>query len=107
LLANPANLTVLYLSLGLLLLSSGEFVGMVTDGPTNKIKLKTFHCEIINNHASLSAETNSYKEMSIITQVTVQMVNDNFRKIKTEVTNIIENEIERILNKPRLENLAK
>jgi len=29
-------------------LSSGEFVGMVADDPTQKIKLKTFHCEILN-----------------------------------------------------------
>ena len=29
-------------------LSSGEFVGMVADDPTNKIKLKVFHSEIVN-----------------------------------------------------------
>jgi hypothetical protein len=28
-------------------LSSGEFVGMVADDPEQKIKLKTFHCEIL------------------------------------------------------------
>ncbi len=39
-------------------LSSGEFVGMVADDPTNKIKLKTFHCEVLNDHAQLSADAN-------------------------------------------------
>jgi type IV secretory pathway TraG/TraD family ATPase VirD4 len=28
-------------------LSSGEFVGMVADDPDQKIKLKVFHCEIV------------------------------------------------------------
>ena len=28
-------------------LSSGEFVGMVADDPDQKIKLKVFHCEIM------------------------------------------------------------
>lgn len=31
-------------------LSSGEFVGMVVDDPTNKVELKTFHSDIINDH---------------------------------------------------------
>lgn len=84
-------------------LSSGEFVGMVADDPANKIKLKTFHCEIINNHELLQAEVNSFKNLPMIHEVTTQMVNDNFRRIKIEVTEMIENEIERILNTPGLD----
>ncbi len=34
-------------------LSSGEFVGMVADDPQQKIELKAFHCEILNNHEAL------------------------------------------------------
>ena len=34
-------------------LSSGEFVGMVADDPDQKIKLKTFNCEILNDHDAL------------------------------------------------------
>ena len=30
-------------------LSSGEFVGLVADNPDEKIKLKMFHAEIIND----------------------------------------------------------
>ena len=37
-------------------LSSGEFVGMVADDPDCKIELKSFHCEIQNNHQSLKLE---------------------------------------------------
>ncbi|RYE54840.1 MAG: hypothetical protein EOP48_11445 [Sphingobacteriales bacterium] len=37
-------------------LSSGEFVGAVADNPEEKIELKTFHCEIINNHEEIKRE---------------------------------------------------
>jgi len=88
-------------------LSSGEFVGMVADDPSNKIKLKTFHCEIIITHELLKAKTNSYNDLPEIFQVTLQIVNENFRRIKSEVTEIIEQKIERILNTPGLENIKK
>lgn len=87
-------------------LSSGEFVGMVADDPLQKIKLKTFHCEILNNHDQLANETNSYKELPVINTVEAQMVNENFRLIKKEVGEIIETEIERILNTPGLDRVG-
>lgn len=86
-------------------LSSGEFVGMIADDPMNKIKLKTFHGEILNDHLQLQNETNSYKNLPVVNQVSYQMVNDNFIMIKKEVAEIIETEIERILNTPGLEYL--
>jgi TraM recognition site of TraD and TraG len=79
-------------------LSSGEFVGMVADDPTQKIKLKTFHCEILNNHEELKAEADGYKELPVIKEVTSSMINENYLLIKKEVGEIIEGEIERILN---------
>jgi hypothetical protein len=78
---------------------------MVADDPTNKIKLKTFHCEIINNHELLKQETDSYKELPVITQVNTKMVMENFHRIKSEITDLISSEIERILNTPGLQTL--
>ena len=37
-------------------LSSGEFVGFVADNPEEKIKLKIFHTEIINDAEKLNKE---------------------------------------------------
>ena len=37
-------------------LSSGEFVGLVGDNPDEKIKLKMFHAEIINDADKLNEE---------------------------------------------------
>lgn len=88
-------------------LSSGEFVGMVADDPTNKIKLKTFHSEIINNHEELKLEAEYYKDLPVIDQVSAQMVNENFRSIKKEVAELVETEIERILNTPGLDRIVK
>ena len=85
-------------------LSSGEFVGMVADDPGQKIKLKTFHCEILNNHESLKKEKDSYKELPIVRTITSKMVTENYFKIKQEVTELIEMEIEILLNTPGANN---
>lgn len=88
-------------------LSSGEFVGMVADDPMNKIKLKTFHCEIVNDHDQMKREADNQKSIREISCVTSQMVNDNFKRIKKEIIEIIEIEIERILNTPGLTHISK
>ena len=86
-------------------LSSGEFVGMVADDPDNKIKLKIFHSEILNDHQQLKSETANYKELPILNKVNATMVNENYMRIKKEVTEIIENEVKRILNTPGMDVL--
>lgn len=85
-------------------LSSGEFVGMVADDPGEKIKLKTFHCEILNDHEALKKEKNSYKELPIVRTITSRMVTENYFKIKQEITELIEMEIEILLNTPGTNN---
>jgi type IV secretory pathway TraG/TraD family ATPase VirD4 len=86
-------------------LSSGEFVGMVADDPDTKIKLKTFHCEIINDREALKKEEENNKELPLISNVTQQMIMENYYKIKGEVENLIETEIEILLNTPGEEHL--
>ena len=86
-------------------LSSGEFVGMIADDPDTKIKLKTFHCEIINDREALKREEENYKELPLISNVTQQMIMENYYKVKSEVENLIETEIEILLNTPGEEHL--
>ncbi len=86
-------------------LSSGEFVGMVADDPTEKIELKAFCCEIINDHNQLKKETTSFKDLEIVSEVDQQLINDNYLRIKKDIAAIIENEMERIMNTPGLEDL--
>ena len=71
----------------------------------NEIKLKTFHCEVINDRDALKSEEENYKELPVITNVTQQMIMENYYKIKREVENLIETEIEILLNTPGEEHL--
>jgi len=78
-------------------LSSGEFVGMVADDPDEKIKLKTFHCEIVNNHKALADEARHYKEFNPKSEIHPKSINANYLRIKREVAELIETEVERLL----------
>jgi len=87
-------------------LSSGEFVGMVADDPDCKIDLKTFHCEILNDHAVLKKEQDSYKDIQAIRKLDNTMVQRNYLQIKQDVQDIIQSEMERLLNDPGLTHLV-
>jgi hypothetical protein len=81
-------------------LSSGEFVGMVADDPDPKIKLKTFHSEIVNNSEVLRNEQTAFKPLPIRSSVNQEMVMETYFLIKQEVATIIDSEIEILLNTP-------
>ena len=87
-------------------LSSGEFVGMVADDPDCKIDLKTFHCEILNDHAALKKEQEAYKDIQVIRKLDNTMVQRNYLQIKQDVQDIIHSEMERLLNDPGLNHLV-
>ena len=86
-------------------LSSGEFVGMVADDPDCKIELKTFHCELLNDHGALKKEQNNYKDIAVIRKLDNSMVQRNYLKVKQDIQDIIHSEMERLLNDPGLEHL--
>lgn len=86
-------------------LSSGEFVGMVADDPYQKIKLKSFHCEILNDKNALQFEEKHFKELPIISKITPEMVMKTYYRIKKDIQELIETEIEILLNTPGKENL--
>jgi hypothetical protein len=77
-------------------LSSGEFVGLVADNPDEKIKLKMFHAEIVNDHNKLNAEVKSFKSIPIVTNVIAQQVMDNFYQVKMDVKSLIAKEVKRL-----------
>ena len=77
-------------------LSSGEFVGMVADDPLEKIKLKMFHSEIINDHEKLNAEVSNYRDIPAVTNVTQQQVLDNYYQVKMDIKKLIGEEVGRL-----------
>jgi len=86
-------------------LSSGEFVGMVADNPDEKIELKTFHCEIINDHEALKKEEENYMEIPIVRKIDNAIVQRNYMQIRQDVQDLIQSEMERLLSDPGLTHL--
>lgn len=83
-------------------LSSGEFVGMVADNPEQKIALKSFCAEIIQDHSGITREQAHYKDLPVVTPVTATEIGANFLRIKGEVGSLIQTELERMLDTPVL-----
>lgn len=83
-------------------LSSGEFVGAVADDPTQKIKLKAFHCEIVNDHDALKREEDAYEELPVIRNIDQNTIMANYYQIKKEVRLIIETEMSKINDSSQL-----
>ncbi len=74
-------------------LSSGEFVGMVADDPDQKIALKVFHAEILNDHAALKKEEDGYQPIPVVRNVSIDQVQQNYMKIKADIRHIIEDRL--------------
>jgi len=85
-------------------LSSGEFVGVVADNPEEKIKLKAFCCEIINDHEALRKEADHYLELPEMSAVMQRDISDNYLQVKKDVSDIIDSVTEMILNTPEMEH---
>jgi len=74
-------------------LSSGEFVGLIADDPDNKISLKVFHNEIINDHQAIKQEESTYKELPIVRQIDSDMIMANYLYIKRDIELILAKEL--------------
>jgi len=86
-------------------LSSGEFVGMTADDPQCRIRLKTFHSEIVNDHEALRREEENYKEIPPVRKLDNGMIQQNYSQIKQDVQDIIAIEMERLLQDPAMAHL--
>lgn len=70
-------------------LSSGEFVGMVADDPDQKITLKVFHAEILNDHAALKEEEAAYRPIPDVRTISQEAIQENYLTIKEDIQYII------------------
>ncbi|GAC1595401.1 MAG: conjugal transfer protein MobC [Ginsengibacter sp.] len=87
-------------------LSSGEFVGMVADDPHEKIKLKMFHAEIVNDAEKLSTEAKNFKEIPAISNVTHEQVMENYHQVKLDIKRIIKEEVSRLIEEKELQTIG-
>ena len=85
-------------------LTQGMFVGAVADNFNERIEQKIFHCEIVVDSAKVKAETARYEKIPIITNFTDEegkdhmdeMIKENYDRIKAEVTEIVDKELDRL-----------
>ncbi|MDO3627535.1 conjugal transfer protein MobC [Mucilaginibacter sp. BT774] len=70
-------------------LSSGEFVGMVADDPTDKIELKVFHNEVQNDHNVIRQEEDTYQPIPEVRNVSTNEIMINYQRIKANILALI------------------
>lgn len=88
-------------------LSSGEFVGAVADNPEERISLKAFHCEIVNDIDKIRGEEAEYKQIPVIRQITEDEVMRNYYQIKKDVKNIVDTEMAKIMKSPQVVSMLE
>lgn len=79
------------------MLSSGEFVGILADDPDQEIKLKAFHAKIVKVPVKVVA-----RELPVVRKLGEDEVEENFRRVKREVAELVNEEMERIMGDPGL-----
>jgi hypothetical protein len=96
-------------------LSQGMFVGSVADNFGEEIEQKIFHAKIVVDLERIKADERRYAKLPIITSFVDdtgvdrldEMINKNFTQIKRDVSNIVNDEMNRIANDPNLSHLIK
>ena len=91
-------------------LTQGMFVGSVADNFSERIEQKIFHCEIVVDSEKVKREEKAYRPIPVITDFTdadsrdcmKEMIQENYSRIKSEVKQIVADELQRIQNDPIL-----
>ena len=94
-------------------LSQGMFVGAVADNFGETIDQKIFHAQIVVDNEAVQKETAAYQPIPEISSfldengndTMEQQIQDNYRQIKQDIVELIENELVRIENNPDIKDL--
>jgi hypothetical protein len=94
-------------------LSQGMFVGAVADNFDETIRQKIFHAQIVVDNEAVQKETAAYQPIPEISCFLDENGNDtmerqiqtNYRQIKQDIVELVENELIRIENDPSLKHL--
>ena len=96
-------------------LTQGMFVGAVSDNFDERIDQKIFHAEIVVDSAKVSAEMKAYQPIPVIVDFKnedglnkqKESIEASYRKVKEEILSLVDSEIMRIKNDPKLAHLIK
>jgi hypothetical protein len=91
-------------------LTQGMFVGSVSDNFDERIEQKIFHAEIVVDNEKVAAETKAYQKIPEILSFLYEQGEDkmrqeiasNYKRIKSDIMNIVVSEMERIKNDSNL-----
>ena len=91
------------------------FVGSVSDNFDERIEQKIFHAEIVVDNETAARETKAYQEIPVIAEFTndegndrmQEMIEYNYNQIKTDVKQIVADELKRISEDENLQHLIK
>ena len=97
-------------------LTQGMFVGAVSDNFDERIDQKIFHAEIVVDTKKVAAETAAYESIPLITDFKDDTedkskmkaaIQFNYSKVKQDVKDIVERELDRIRKDPKLRHLLR
>ena len=97
-------------------LTQGFFVGAVSDNITERIDQKIFHAEIVVDSKKVDAEMKKYVPIPIMTDfkddsedkhLMKRIIQQNYDQIKQDVRDIVDRELTRIANDPKLQHLLQ
>lgn len=96
-------------------LTQGVFVGAVSDNFNQRIEQKIFHAEIVVDNEKVAEETKDYQKIPQILSFVDALgeermkeeIEANYLKIKQDIVQVIESEIERIKMDPNLHHLIQ
>lgn len=78
-------------------LSSGEFVGMVADDPNEKINLKKFHAEFVQDTNAINKQMKDLKPIPKVYELSQEDVLDNYFQIKLDIKEMLKTEVNRLI----------
>ena len=96
-------------------LTQGMFVVAISDNFDERIDQKIFHAEIVVDSAKVSAEMKAYQPIPMIVEFTneegkdilKETIEENHKRVKREVINLVDKETDRIKSDPSLAYLIK
>jgi hypothetical protein len=83
-------------------LSSGEFVGVLSDDPGKELELKVFHARILRKESGPEVKY----ELPVVREVSNEVVEAEFQRVKTDIEGMMAAEFERIMQGVQQEPLG-
>ena len=74
-------------------------LGEIGDNPDEKIELKMFHAEILNDSVAMNKEMATFKTIPQVYDITDQEIMDNYFQVKYDVRSILDKELSILIRK--------